>query len=104
MWLPSAVVYDFTATLWMHQGEAAWHFVTLPTHVADEIADLTAANQRDFGSVGVEATVGGTTWNTSIFLDAKAKSYVLPVKKAVRSSEDLSEGAELEVTIDVLES
>ena len=31
------VTFEFSATLWMHQGEAAWHFVTLPEEVADEI-------------------------------------------------------------------
>ena len=34
------VTFDFSASLWMHQGDAAWHFVTLPEPVADEIADL----------------------------------------------------------------
>lgn len=91
----------FTATLWLHQGEAAWHFVTLPEDVADEIDDLTAGERRGFGSVRVEATIGATTWRTSIFPDTTTKSFVLPVKKAVRSSEDLAEGADVAITLTV---
>ena len=29
--------YRFRAELWVHTGEAAWHFVTLPVEIADEI-------------------------------------------------------------------
>jgi len=97
------VTFDFTAALWMHHGEAAWYFVTLPEPIADEIADLPVANRRGFGSVRVEVTVGSTTWRTSIFPDTKAASYVLPVKKAVRVSERLDDGSELEVSLTVVD-
>lgn len=97
------MTFDFDAVLWEHQGEAAWYFVTLPEEVADEIADLPVADRRGFGSVRVEVTVGATTWRTSIFPDTKARSYVLPVKKAVRTSEGLDDGTELSVRLTVLD-
>lgn len=99
-----AVPYDFSATLWLHVGEAAWYFVTLPEHLADEIEYLTAGNRRGFGSVRVEVTIGSTTWRTSIFPDTNAKSYLLPVKKAVRTSENISDGDVVSVTLAVLDT
>lgn len=96
--------YDFTTTLWMHHGEAAWHFASLPSEVADEIAEVTAGPRKGFGSVRVKATIGDTTWSTSIFPDATSNSYVLPIKKSVRSSEALAEGARLQIHLDLLDS
>jgi hypothetical protein len=97
------VSYDFSATLWLHDGDAGWHFVTLPEHVADEIEDLTEGNRRGFGSVRVKVTIGATTWCTSIFPDTKARSFVLPVKKAVRTGEDIADGDQVAVTLAVLD-
>lgn len=89
--------YHFQARLWLYSGQAAWHFVTLPHDLADEIDELTAPTRRGFGSVRVEVTIGTTTWRTSIFPDTRVESYVLPVKKQVRSAEQVAAGDEVEV-------
>jgi hypothetical protein len=91
--------YRFRARLWLHTGQAAWHFVTLPHDVSDEIDELTARNRRGFGSVRVIATIGATTWSTSVFPDTKATSYVLPVKKSVRETEGLVADDVVDVTV-----
>lgn len=96
--------HRFHAPLWRHNGAAAWWFITLPTDVADEIEFRTAGQRRGFGSVRVEAHVGDTTWRTSIFPDAASRSYLLPVKKAVRLAEGLlDEGTVVEVELAVLD-
>lgn len=41
----------------------------------------------------VEVTVGAATWRTSIFPDTRSESFLLPVKKAVRSAEGLDDGS-----------
>lgn len=86
-----APIHEFTAELWLYPGEAGWYFLTLPTHVADDI-DEEVGERAGFGSVPVEVTVGSTTWTTSIFPDRASASFVLPVKKAVRSAESLEAG------------
>ncbi|MGN8130040.1 DUF1905 domain-containing protein [Arthrobacter sp. RC1.1 241] len=35
--------YVFEAELWLHPGEAPWHFLTVPANIADEIAEETSA-------------------------------------------------------------
>ena len=82
---------NFEAELWLYDGDAAWHFVTLPPDVADEIEAHSVAGVG-FGSVPVEVTIGATIWSTSLFPDKKAQSYVLPVKKEIRRREELSVG------------
>lgn len=97
--------YRFQAELWVYPGENAWYFVTLPFDHADEIEELsrTTSTQRGFGSVRVRVTVGRTTWTTSVFPDNKAKSYLLPVKKQVRTAERLNEGAPVDVLLELVD-
>ncbi len=91
----------FQARLWLYEGAGAWHFVTLPTEVAEVIREVRPAPARGFGAVRVAATVGQTRWATSVFPDSKSGSYVLPVKKQVRAAEGLAEGDLVEVVLEV---
>jgi hypothetical protein len=84
--------FEFSAPLWQYPGEGSWYFVTVPEEISDDIADLTAGVRKGFGSVRVTATVGGSTWQTSVF-PSKTGNYLLPVKKPVRLAEHLSEGS-----------
>ncbi|TLM83189.1 DUF1905 domain-containing protein [Pseudarthrobacter sp. NamE5] len=96
--------YAFTAELWLYPGEAAWHFLTLPADVADGIADHIAERsigRKAFGSVKVTAEIGSQTWQTSIFPDTKAGSYLLPVKKAVRDKARIKAGDSVAVRLEL---
>jgi Domain of unknown function (DUF1905) len=94
--------YRFEAEVWEHEGPAAWYFVSLPDGIADEIAERHGARAAGFGSLRVEATVGGTTWQTSIFPDRKRQTYLLPVKAAVRRAEGLHDGSRTTLLLRVL--
>lgn len=89
--------HAFTGKLWRHPGAGGWHFVTLPVTTAARIREAFGTGGRGWGSVRVEATLGATTWATSIFPDAKAGSYLLPVKREVRDAERVSDGARVKV-------
>lgn len=94
--------YAFTAVVWEHEGSAAWHFVSLPDEVADDIDERHGHHAGGFGSVRVEVTIGATTWRTSLFPDTKRATYLLPVKKAVRTAERLADGTTAQVRVTVL--
>lgn len=85
-------VYEFDAPLWRWAARQSdvWTFVSLPEGVSDELLELGAPYARGFGSLRVEATVGGTVWRTSVFPDAGRGAFVLPVKRAVRDAEGLA--------------
>ena len=93
----------FEAELWRWRAEegGSWHFVAVPPDLADDVR-VVAGPPRGFGSVRVEAVIGGSTWRTSLFPDSARGTYVLPVKKAVREMEGLDEGATCEVALRVL--
>lgn len=59
----------FTAAVWEYAGDAAWHFVSVPLDRSDELRDTVAAHgpRRGFGAVRVRATLGTTSWSTSVF-------------------------------------
>ncbi|HVZ30097.1 MAG TPA: DUF1905 domain-containing protein [Asticcacaulis sp.] len=93
--------YKFRAKLWRWKGDApaSWVFVTLPDEVA--FAIKCQAESRAWGSVSVVARVGETGWRTSLFPDKASGGYVLPVKASVRKAENLHDGDEAEVTLDL---
>lgn len=95
--------FTFDATVWEHDGDAAWHFVSLPEDVADEIAERSAGRTRGFGSVRVEVTIGASTWRTSLFPDGRRGTYVLPVKRAIRTAEGLADGSRASVSLELLD-
>ena len=86
--------YEFDADLWRWDVRKTdgWTFVSLPTDLADEINDVAGPISRGFGSLRVDVTIGATTWRTSIFPDSRRGTYVLPLKRAVRSAENLQVG------------
>ena len=95
--------FSFTAEVWEHEGPAAWHFVSLPGDVADEIDATFGHRARGFGSQRVEVTIGGTRWSTSIFPDRKRGTYLLPVKKEVRAAEQLAAGVTATIDLAVID-
>ena len=94
-------MYAFEAELWLWDGEAAWHFLTLPGDVSDDIR-AQAGLARGFGAVRVRVTVGSSTWSTSVFPDSRRGAYLLPVKKEVRRKEDLELGDRVRVQLELL--
>lgn len=95
--------FSFPATLWEHEGPGAWHFVSLPHDVTDEIAEMSRGRTGGFGSVRVEVTIGHSRWRTSLFPDSRRGTYVLPVKKAVRTAETLADGSHAAVRLQLLD-
>jgi hypothetical protein len=95
--------FSFEAEVWEHDGPAAWHFVSLPEPVADDIEAEFGHRAKGFGSLRVDVAVGSTRWSTSIFPDSKRGTYVLPLKKSVRIAEGLISGTSVRVGLDVQE-
>ena len=91
--------YEFDAEVWEQPTTGAWHFVSLPEAEADEIEEAFGRSARGFGSIKVTVTIGSSCWSTSLFPDSKRRTYVLPVKKAVRVAESLAAGSRARVAI-----
>lgn len=100
---PLGPLLTFSSELWMYPGEAAWYFITLPLDCAEAISALQPPKSKGFGSVRVRATVGNSTWDTSVFPDKKRGSYLLPVKKEVRTKHKLKVGNKVSISLEIVD-
>lgn len=93
----------FKAKIWVYPGESAnWHFVTLDKKSADLVKkSQEGQKRRGWGSVKVIATMGKTTWRTSIFPDKQSGSYLLPIKAEVRKKEKMGQGYAVDVSLEI---
>jgi hypothetical protein len=94
--------YQFRGELWLYPEEAGWHFVTLPQDLAEQLREDSTHLRKGFGSIRVSASIAGHRWSTSVFPDSKTSSYLLPVKKAVRTAAGLRAGDEVDVELSLL--
>jgi hypothetical protein len=94
--------YSFKAKLWVWPGEKAhWRGVTVPKAIAEKIKKLVKV-KRGFGSVRVQVTVGRSRWETSVFPDSQAGTYLLFIKAPVRRAEGIDDGDLVSVSIKTL--
>ena len=98
-----AATYAFSAPLWEWESKTSWYFVSLPAADADDIDERFGRSAAGFGSIRVEVTIGDSTWRTSIFPSTSERTYVLPVKKAIRSAEHLDDGSTARVELTIVE-
>jgi Domain of unknown function (DUF1905) len=100
--------YSATTTLWIwttDKAPASWHFLTLTGEVAEAIHALALMRRleygakRGWGSIKVTATIGETSWQTSIFPANNVGGWMLPVKAAVRKAEGLNAGDGITVSV-----
>lgn len=96
------MTYSFTARVWEWSGTASWYFVSVPEEQADDIEERHGRRAAGFGSIRVEVTIGASTWRTSLFPSNEEKTYVLPLKKAVRAAEGLGPGSTATVELVVV--
>ena len=96
------VEFDGEIFQWDARTDAAWFFTALPEELSDDIRQIPRP-VRGFGSVRVRASVGDSTWTTSIF-PGSGGAYVLPLKRAVRDAESLVDGGPVRVRLEVLDA
>ncbi len=95
--------WTFTAELWEWTSKTSWFFFSVPEADADDIEEQHGRTAAGFGSIRVEVTIGSTTWKTSVFPSTSEKTYVLPVKKAVRQAERLEPGSSATVRLTIVQ-
>jgi ribosomal protein L31E len=98
----SGMVFNFTSTIWMYHGKAAWFFITIPKDISDLIKFHTSHMKTGWGSVRIKAKINQTSWKTSLFPDSKSAAYLLPVKAEIRKKAKIQEGDDVAIEIEVL--
>jgi len=97
--------FEFSAELWIWDArkEDGWTFLSLPPEESEGIRAYSASRPRGgFGSVRVSVTIGGSTWQSSVFPGGDG-SYALPIKKSVRRAERIEAGDVVTVKLRTVE-
>jgi hypothetical protein len=89
--------YKIKAEVWLYPGLGGWHFVTLDKILSKEIRE-----KYKTGFVKVLATIGETSWNTSLFPHRQSQAYLLCIKADIRKKEGIFEGDKVSITIRIL--
>lgn len=94
--------YTFKDKLWLYPTQkAAWHFVSVPKDISEDILFHFSHVQKGWGSYKVSVQIGETIWKTSIFPDRKSGTFLLPIKKSVRDAEKIQKSDSVSVAITV---
>jgi len=102
------ICHRSTLWVWRGNGPATWHFVTIDGDGGYQLAALEAmrrlemGRRRGFRSIKVSAQIGASEWTTSLFPHNSSEGWLLPVKAAIRKAEELTEGDEVEVRLQIL--
>lgn len=102
-----ALVHSATMRKW--QGDRGiYHLVSITGKDAERIAmhermhRLELGSRRGFGSVKVIARIGETEWKSSVFPQNRQAEWILLVSKKVMRAENLVEGDDLTVELELL--
>lgn len=94
-------IFKMRAEIILYPGVAGWHMIYLPKEGAQKIRKSFGAMHRGWSSLPVLATIGKTSWRTSIFFDKRNDTYILPLKALVRKKEGLFAKDRVEFTIEI---
>ncbi|KKR43074.1 MAG: hypothetical protein UU10_C0024G0003 [Parcubacteria group bacterium GW2011_GWF1_40_6] len=80
----------------------AWRFARVPEDISAKIKEMQKGRlRRGWGAVYAKAKIGKGEWVTSIFPDRHSDTYILPLKKQIRFEENLYDGIEIKVSIEI---
>lgn len=89
--------FIFTGPMIEWRGPAPFFYVVIPETVCEEIKAAAKQLSYGWGVIPVTATIGKTTFTTSLF--PKNGGYLLPVKNAVRIPESLELDQQVKVKL-----
>jgi len=80
----------------------AWRFARVPEDISKKIKEMQKERlRRGWGAVYAKAKIKKSEWVTSIFPDRRSNTYLLPLKKQIRYQENLYDGIEINVSIEI---
>jgi len=90
---------SFEADVIVWRGPSPYFFAPVPATDADEIQRVARAASYGWGVIPVQATIGETTFTTSLF--PRDGTYLLPLKDAVRRKVEITAGDRIAVAMTV---
>jgi hypothetical protein len=80
----------------------AWRFARVPENISAKIKEMQKGRlRRGWGAVYAKAKIKKSEWTTSVFPDRHSATYILPLKKQIRYEENLYDGIDISVFIEI---
>jgi hypothetical protein len=90
---------EFNGKIWFWRGPAPWYFVTVPAEQSSELRAVSGFVTYGWGVIPVHVRIGKTEFRTSLF--PKDGLYIVPIKASVRKAENLEEGDNVTIRLEV---
>ena len=90
---------EFSGKIWFWRGPAPWYFVTVPAKQSGELKAVLGFVTYGWGMIPADIRIGKTEWTTSLF--PKDGLYIVPIKASVRKAENLEEGENVTIWLEV---
>jgi hypothetical protein len=90
---------EFTGVIWFWRGPAPFYFVTIPEPYSGDIKAIARFVTYGWGVIPVRVRIGQTEFQTSLF--PKEDLYIVPVKASVRQAEQIEEGDEVTIQLEI---
>ncbi|MGN6474549.1 MAG: DUF1905 domain-containing protein [Mycobacteriales bacterium] len=90
---------EFSGEVIYWRGPSPWHYVATSDEASAAIESVAREVTYGWGCIPVTATIGGTTWTTSLF--PKDERFLVPLKTAVRRAEDIELGDVVTINLDI---
>ncbi len=84
--------FEVKGKVWRYPGIGGWYCLYVPLPLSRRLRDIARSKKKTgVAFVRVKATVGKTSWNTTLF-PTKDGPYLLAIKADVRHKEGIAEG------------
>jgi hypothetical protein len=93
------MVIEFSGKILFWRGPAPWFFVTVPEKESGDLKAISGLVTYGWGVIPVHVRIGKTEWTTSLF--PKDDLYLVPIKAIVRRAENLEEGDQVTLKLEV---
>ena len=90
---------EFNGRIFVWRGPAPYFFVAVPEQPSRDIKAISNFVTYGWGVSPVQARIGKTEWKTSLF--PKDDRYLVPIKVKVQRAEDLKEGDDVTIGLEV---
>lgn len=93
------MVIEFTGKIFHWRGPAPFLFVAVPDKQSRDIKAISRVVTYGWGVIPVHARIGTTEFKTSLF--PKDGLYLVPVKMVVQKAENVGEGDNVAVRLEI---
>lgn len=90
---------EFNGEIWYWRGPSPFFFVTVPAEQSGDLKAISELVTYGWGMIPVNVRIGRTEWKTALW--PKDGRYIVPIKDTVRKAEDLEQGDNVTVRLEV---